>query len=332
MSILLCVDPSPTAQAMAASLATTAGLEPRAANGEEDALSLLRGDQPCAAVIVGNQLEQGDGLRLIEGVRLLLHRISLPIIFVTTEQSAEIANAAMRSGATEVAHRNDLDLLSDLVTHFATPPIEPQMRGRVLLVEDSNAEAARVTQLCQLLGLEVDHCITAEEGLQRLEQRYDVLIVDVILAGAKNGIALLRELRQRELGGDNVPVLMVSGFDDAARRVEALRSGADDYLRKPFIAEELVWRVRRLLEYAAMRTACATRPGPLTENGNGRSLLTARETQICEAICTGATDKQIATDLGISFWTVRSHIQNIFGKLNVLNRRELMVKVRNQTE
>jgi DNA-binding NarL/FixJ family response regulator len=60
--------------------------------------------------------------------------------------------------------------------------------------------------------------------------------------------------------------------------------------------------------------------------------LTARETQISTALCTGASDKQIAGDLGISYWTVRSHIQSIFRKLGVLNRRELMVKMGNHSE
>jgi len=123
-----------------------------------------------------------------------------------------------------------------------------------------------------------------------------------------------------------MPILVISGFDDVARRVEALRIGADDFLAKPFAEEELVWRLQRITQGrpgSEPEVSRAAIPDMAFWQQHG---LSSRESEICEALIRGVNDKQIASDLDISFWTVRTHISRIFSKLGVLNRRELMAR------
>jgi len=76
---------------------------------------------------------------------------------------------------------------------------------------------------------------------------YDAIILDILLPGM-DGIAVLKELRARR---DKVPVLMLTARDTVADRITGLRTGADDYLIKPFAFEELVARIESLIRRAA---------------------------------------------------------------------------------
>jgi two-component system cell cycle response regulator len=332
MPALICVDTSAELAALTSVMAQQNGLRHIVLASTDDAVKLLQGDEDCALMIIGPNIPTGDAMRLLDGSRLSVQQITLPIGFVVAHQSAELAATALRSGATEVIRQSDTAALADFVQRFAVAPSEPVSKGRVLLVEDSDSQAAFDIHLCTAMGLQVDRCESAEDAELLLDNGYDLIIIDVILKGMKSGIALLREVRQRDAAQERVPVLVMSGFDDVTRRIDILRSGADDYLGKPFIPEEFIWRVRRLLDLYALRQASNGRPHPSQGDSPNWPVLTARETQISTALCTGASDKQIAGDLGISYWTVRSHIQSIFRKLGVLNRRELMVKMGNHSE
>lgn len=332
MHALVCVDASAELSALTAVLAQQTGLRHLAVSNTDDAVKLLQGNEACALLIIGPNIPTGDAMRLIEGARLSVGRMALPIGLLVSHQSAELAAAALRGGATEIIRQSDEGALADFVQRFAVALSEPVIKGRVLLVEDSDSQAAFDIHLCTAMGLQVDRCESTEEAELLLDNGYDLIIIDVILKGMKSGIALLREIRQRDVAQERVPVLVMSGFDDVTRRIDILRSGADDYLGKPFIAEEFIWRVRRLLDLFALRQISNGRIHATQGDTPNWPALTSRETQISNALCTGASDKQIAGELGISYWTVRSHIQSIFRKLGVLNRRELMVKVGNHNE
>lgn len=114
---------------------------------------------------------------------------------------------------------------------------------RLLLVED---EERMAQALCELLGQErydADHCGNGEEALSMIETgAYDIVILDVMLPG-KNGYEIVKELRKK---GSRIPVLMLTAKTELDDKVLGLDCGADDYLTKPFMAEELLARLRAL--------------------------------------------------------------------------------------
>lgn len=119
---------------------------------------------------------------------------------------------------------------------------------RALLVEDAEDVADAIVQAFARKGRPVDHapdCALARDMLN--VQTYDVAILDINLPDG-SGLDLLKWLRDRQ---DSTPVLMLTARLDVEDRVQALDSGADDYLMKPFDLRELEARVRALLRRGA---------------------------------------------------------------------------------
>lgn len=115
---------------------------------------------------------------------------------------------------------------------------------RILIVEDEAKLAANLQRGLSEQGFTVDTAVDGESGLrQAAAERYDLVILDVVLPGA-DGFSVCRDLRRLNL---DLPVLMLSARGVVEDRVRGLESGADDYLTKPFAFSELHARVRALL-------------------------------------------------------------------------------------
>jgi DNA-binding response OmpR family regulator len=114
---------------------------------------------------------------------------------------------------------------------------------RVLVVEDEKKTAAFIRKALQTEGFAVDVCHNGEEAWAAARHtRFDTIVLDIMLPG-RDGLSLLRELRQRQVA---TPVLLLSARGQVNERIEGLNLGADDYLPKPFVIAELVARVRAL--------------------------------------------------------------------------------------
>ncbi len=72
-----------------------------------------------------------------------------------------------------------------------------------------------------------------------------MVITDVVVEGELDGLGFVRAIRKITPENYKMPILAVSGFDDTSRRVELLRSGANDYIVKPYVKEELLVRVKK---------------------------------------------------------------------------------------
>ena len=118
------------------------------------------------------------------------------------------------------------------------------MSSRILLVEDEPGLVMVVTDLLEAEGYSVDNAADGLKGLQKAtESRYDVLILDVMLPGL-TGFDVCHRVRQQGFDGG---ILMLTARTQVADRVQGLRTGADDYLIKPFDSNELLARVAALL-------------------------------------------------------------------------------------
>lgn len=328
MTSILCVDPSVSYRTIVARLATDIQVDTVICHDVQEAFGYLNGAQPYALMIVANKLNDDEiGISLIRSARLLATRATMPILFIMTDRDPELAFSAMQAGATEVVLRSDSALLGYFINECSNLLQAPIQTGRVLLVEDSESQADYVEQICTTLGLGVDRRLSMEEGVKCLQKaNYQVAIIDIVLQGINSGLALVRHIRQLAPPRSRLPILVMSGFNDAARRIEALRLGADDFLNKPFTEEEFVWRLHRISQSSSSNGRESPNSALLDILAWQQRGLSHRESDVCKALIQGANDKQIAADLNISFWTVRTHISNIFTKLEVLNRRELMAR------
>src|ERR1700743_1887022 len=115
---------------------------------------------------------------------------------------------------------------------------------RLLIVEDNEELAELLAKGLRTAGYEADVLSTVEDARAVLSTTfYAALILDLGLPDG-DGLALLREIRQRD---NPVPVLVLTARGGLHDRVQGLRSGADDYLVKPFALEELIARLEALL-------------------------------------------------------------------------------------
>ncbi|MGP1349146.1 MAG: response regulator transcription factor [Stomatobaculum sp.] len=114
---------------------------------------------------------------------------------------------------------------------------------KVLIVEDELRLAEALSQIMKEQKYQAD---VANDGIDGLEYAmygdYDVIVLDVMLPG-KNGFQLVRALRAAKI---KTPVLILTARDDVHDKITGLDQGADDYMTKPFVPEELLARIRAL--------------------------------------------------------------------------------------
>jgi DNA-binding response OmpR family regulator len=116
------------------------------------------------------------------------------------------------------------------------------MAERLLMIEDDAALARLVADYLAPLGFTVTAAGTAGEGLRRLGEGFDVVLLDVMLPDL-DGFEVARRIR----AASDVPVIMLTARGDDEDRIAGLEIGADDYLPKPFNPRELLARLRAVL-------------------------------------------------------------------------------------
>ena len=127
---------------------------------------------------------------------------------------------------------------------------------KVLVVEDEQRISQFLKKGLTEKGYSVDAVGDADSALERTATAApDLIILDLLLPGSRDGLELCRELRAR---GTRSKIIMLTARDTVENKIEGLDAGADDYLVKPFSFRELLARMRALL-----RRTEAAEPGPL---------------------------------------------------------------------
>ena len=131
---------------------------------------------------------------------------------------------------------------------------------RVLVVEDEMGLAAGLKRGLEAEGFAVDVAMDGTDGLwMAREQPYDAMVLDILLPGV-NGFKICSSLREE---GNWTPILMLTAKDGELDEAEALDSGADDYLTKPFSYVVLVAHLRALLRRGARERPAVLEAGDL---------------------------------------------------------------------
>jgi two-component system, OmpR family, response regulator len=158
---------------------------------------------------------------------------------------------------------------------------------KLLLVEDDRKIATAVQRGLEAEGFRVEVSFDGDDGLWRAtEGTYDLLVLDIMLPG-RNGYQICADLRA---AGNWTPILMLTAKDGDLDEAEALDTGADDYLTKPFSFPVLVARVRALLRRTAGRNPTPVEVGDLRVDPGSRRAwrgeveisLTTREFDVLE--------------------------------------------------
>ncbi len=161
------------------------------------------------------------------------------------------------------------------------------MQMRVLVVEDEEKIAGFVRRGLEERGFAVDVCDRGDEAYDRIQSHpYDAVVLDIMLPG-RDGLSVLRGLRQEK---NAVPVILLTARSGLDERIEGLNLGADDYLAKPFFVEELIARLHAIVRRASGTEQSVLRGGDLSVNlltrevrrGDSSITLTSREFNLLE--------------------------------------------------
>lgn len=137
------------------------------------------------------------------------------------------------------------------------PRIDAREGTRVLIIDDSKTIVAALRKFLRSAGYETQEALDAEAGLELMRaHKPDLVFLDIVLPGM-NGFAALRAIR-RDPALRDVPVIMMSGNEQAMEQFFGTRIGADDFMKKPFSRYEIFFRIERLLdEHLVPRRAAA---------------------------------------------------------------------------
>jgi diguanylate cyclase (GGDEF)-like protein len=226
----------------------------------DTALGLARREVVDCAILA-TRIGGESGTELALTLRDLQGLGELPIAFLATDNTHEERVAAIHAGGSIILnHPVTAGELGDTARHLAAA--QEETRPRLLLLDDDE-EFAR--PLCLLLRRErfvVQHLQDPGKVLERLESfQPDVLLLDMVMP-LISGMDVCKLIRSTPRWQD-LPVLLLTSQTDTRLRVEAFRAGADDYLLKPVVPEELLARLRLRLDRARLYRERSSRD-PLT--------------------------------------------------------------------
>ena len=193
----------------------------------------------------------------------------------------------------------------------------------LLRVDDEAPARSRLRELLDDLSSQLPTRIAGEaaNGLEALaflrEQPVDVILADIRMPGM-DGLELQRRLRDLKA---RLPVIVMTGHGDVPLAVEAMKSGAVDFIEKPFEDETLLSAIRSAL---ARQAQASDRDARATAIQQRIAKLSEREREVLDRLVAGKANKVIAFELGISPRTVEVYRANVMTKMQAESLSELV--------
>ena len=193
------------------------------------------------------------------------------------------------------------------------------LNGTVMVIDDDAAVREAVHSLLRSVGFDAEMYGSLAEFTARggLPDAPCCLVLDVRLPGV-SGLDFQADLKRR---GVSVPIIFITGHGDIPMSVQAMKSGAIEFLAKPFRDQDLLDAIQQALE----RSRKAREQLAATEELRGRfALLTPREREVMERVVAGLLNKQIGAELGTSETTVKIHRHQVMEKMGADSLPELV--------
>lgn len=193
---------------------------------------------------------------------------------------------------------------------------------KILLVDDN---PKFLEDVLPFYGYEVK---CAHDGVECLEilnsdELFDLVLLDIMMP-QMDGWETLKNIRKTPICKD-IPVIMLTAVNEDQKMVTGLKIGADDYIVKPFVLPNLLARIEAVLRRSRTIQNKSQKSNVTINQINQFNSLTRREKDVLLLVTQGENNKSIAEKLVVSEITVKSHLNNIFKKLNVSNRTQAVL-------